>query len=111
MAPPQQQALAILVEPRSGWPSWPTVGPASFRLDDGTRWHAGCLRKMQAPPCPGLGVPAATVLTAAWFEVAATPAPQAQPGVTPPGVVVEGRPARAHTRPGHVRDFVTEYHT
>jgi len=68
---------------------------------------------VQAPPYPGLGVPAATVLPAAWFKVAATPAPQAQPRLPPPVVVVapEARPAWARTRSTHLRDFVTEYHS
>lgn len=90
------------------------LGPASFRLADGTRWHANRLRKVQAPPEPGLGVPAVTVRPATQFDVAAAPAVQAQAAVEerPPDIAVapEGRPARARTRPKHLGDFETEYH-
>lgn len=91
------------------------LGPASFKLTDGTRWHAGRLRKVQALPGPGLRAPADTVRPAARFEVAATPDPPAPLEVVePPPVAIaapELRPVRARTRPEHLRDFVTEYHS
>ncbi|XP_062373903.1 uncharacterized protein K02A2.6-like [Sardina pilchardus] len=92
------------------------LGPATFRLVDGTRWHASRLRKVQAPSGPGLN-------TAPWSDLAAAPALPQLDAPAPP-VQLEAmeatpdtcadhqpRPARAHTRPAHLNDFATEYHT
>ena len=91
------------------------LGPASFRLADGTRWHAGRLRKVPAPSGPRLCIPGAIALPAAQLDVAAAPVPAAQPDVAAPPplpeVAPEPRPIRARSRPEHLRDFVTEYHS
>ena len=87
------------------------LGPATFRLADGTRWHANRLGKVHAPPSPDLVAPAARVLPAAWLEAAPIPAPSAQPDGPVVVAAPEPRPARARGRPQHLRDFVTEYHS
>ena len=95
------------------------LGPATFRLVDGTRWHGSRLRMVLAPPAPGLSTAPATAssarqsdLSAAWDSLQIdAPLPPAQQGAPEPNPETsappEPRPVRAQDR----QDFETEYHT
>ena len=66
------------------------LGPATFRLSDGTRWHARRLRKV-APP------------SAADLEVSRDPDPDFGGPVDP-----AARPVRARAKPGYLRDYFVD---
>ena len=99
------------------------LGPATLRLVDGTRWHGSLLRKVLAPPTPGLSTAPATAsssrqsdLSAAWDSLQTdAPLPPAHQGAPEPNPETsappEPRPVRAQNQPGHLQDFETEYHT
>ena len=89
------------------------LGPATFLLDDGSRWHACRLRKIPvplpsdqtthtAPVQADPGPPAALV-----WPVPEEPVEPQHQGTHLP----EARPVRARTRPVALRDYVTSYHT
>ncbi len=104
------------------------LGPATFLLSNGTRWHASRLRKVP-PPAHTTGVtPQAT--PPAWQD---TPACQLTPQIAPaqapdmpinqpaeicacpsptaqPHPLVSPRPVRIRSRPGHLQDFVSTVH-
>ena len=89
------------------------LGPATFLLDDGSRWHASRLRKVPAPLSEHL----ATARAQSPFpcNVATDPGPPPAP-VAPPAaprqevVVPDPRPVRARARPVALQDYVTNYH-
>ncbi len=102
------------------------LGPATFLLCNGTRWHASRLRKVP-PPAHTTGVtPQAT--PSAWQD---TPAFQLTPQIAPaqapdinlpaeicacpsqtaqPNPLVSPRPFCIHSRPGHLQDFLSTVH-
>ena len=63
------------------------LGPATFRLSDGTRWHARRLRKVATP-------------TAADLEASRDPDPDSGGPVNP-----AARPVRARAKPGYLRNY------
>lgn len=89
-----------------------TLGPATFLLDDGSRWHACRLRKVPTPSPPDYtemrppradpGPPPTLV----W----AAPEEPVAPHLRDP-VVPDPRPVRVRTRPITLQDYVTSYHT
>lgn len=112
------------------------LGPASFQLADGSRWHASCLRRVPTPvqqpplaratqgnPAPGptaqvnpalapdpVTAPPAEAVPTAQEAVPAAHRP-ASPPVSPPGPFAPvPRPVRAHTRPERFEDFETTFH-
>ena len=102
------------------------LGPATFMLSDGSRWHAKRLRKV---PTPGQGFQdthrgaspslAPPPQMDPYLQPLGPPDPAPGPAqVVPPAAferprpgVEDGRPVRHRTRPGHLKDFVTEFHT
>lgn len=94
------------------------LGPATFLLDDGSRWHASRLRKVPAPlPEHAAAAPSSLPSHSA---VGADPGPPPIPVQPPPlgpvpdaapHQVLNPRPVRARTRPITLQDFVTTYHT
>lgn len=112
------------------------LGPASFQLADGSRWHASCLRRVPTPvqqpplaratqgnPAPGptaqvnpalapdpVTAPPAEAVPTAQEAVPAAHRP-ASPPVSPPGPFAPvPRPVRARTRPERFEDFETTFH-
>ena len=97
------------------------LGPATFLLDDGSRWHASRLRKVpvplseceataQAPSFP-YAVGTDPGPPPAWVPPPAPPPAPALPPAEPRHVVVpDPRPVRARARPVTLQDFVTTYH-
>ena len=63
------------------------LGPATFRLSDGTRWHARRLRKVATP-------------TAADLEASRDPDPDSGGPVNP-----AARPVRSRAKPGYLRNY------
>ena len=112
------------------------LGPATFRLSDGSRWHAKRLKKVpnqregdtQRGPHPLTdlarpSVPPPATQVEPYFQLPGPrpdPARGCAPGpaqVVPPAVlerpqpeVEEGRPARHRIRPTHLKDYVTEFY-
>ncbi|KAJ7993939.1 hypothetical protein DPEC_G00259880 [Dallia pectoralis] len=100
------------------------LGPASFQLTDGSRWHASCLRRVPSPfHQPHLaGVEQSNPATEPAPHVPdpmAAPLAQAVPAAQdtalalaplPGPLVSEPRPVRVRTRPGHFEDFVATFH-
>lgn len=78
------------------------LGPATFQLSDGSRWHACCLRKVPAPSKMGVDPPAAQATPPAWHF-----APAAAPVLEPSDASL--RPQRVRSRPGHPQDFATDF--
>ncbi|KAJ8006676.1 hypothetical protein DPEC_G00109700 [Dallia pectoralis] len=100
------------------------LGPASFQLNDGSRWHASCLRRVPSPfhhphlagveqsnpgteKAPHVPDPMAAPLAQA-VPAAQDTAPASAPLQGP--LVSEPRPVRVRTRPGHFEDFVATFH-
>ncbi|RXN34374.1 gypsy-16 si [Labeo rohita] len=104
------------------------LGPATFLLSDGTRWHASRLRKVpplahttgvtsQATPTARQDTPALQltpriapaqapdISTNLPAEICACPSQAAQPHPR-----VSPRPVRIRSRPGHLQDFVSTFH-
>ncbi|KAJ8375497.1 hypothetical protein SKAU_G00060770 [Synaphobranchus kaupii] len=82
------------------------LGPATFRLSDGSRWHASRLREaappsvtadMEANTDSGFGVDDLD------FPAGQPPAPIEHPAEP------AARPSRARARPGYLKDFVTNF--
>ncbi|KAJ8364325.1 hypothetical protein SKAU_G00131560 [Synaphobranchus kaupii] len=92
-----------------------SLGPATFLLDDGSRWHACRLRKVPAPSSPDH--PAETAPARMGMDPGPPPAPVwAAPDepVAPQHrepVMLDPRPVRVRTRPVTLEDYVTSYHT
>ncbi|KAJ3615162.1 hypothetical protein NHX12_018730 [Muraenolepis orangiensis] len=86
------------------------LGPATFPLDDDSRWHASRLREVSVP----LSEHAAEVRAPSLFlyTMGTYPGPLPHPG---PDVVpaqeplVFGRPVRLRTRPVPLQDYATSY--
>ena len=112
------------------------LGPATFRLSDGSRWHASRLRRVTPPASMDAEVPetvtppaaagAATGMRAYTdfdFDAGDIDLPQIRPQapevhpalpVHPPAhdghpVVPAARPARRRARPDYLKDFVTDF--
>ena len=112
------------------------LGPATYRLSDGSRWHASRLRRvpppasMEAEASMTVTPPAAAGATAGmWayndFDCAAgdidlpqvrPPPPDVHPAVPvhPPAPVghpevAVARPARHRARPDYLKDFITDF--
>ncbi len=104
------------------------LGPATFLLSNGTRWHSSRLRKVPPPAHTTSVTPEAT--PPAWQD---TPALQLTPQIAPaqapdmpinlpaemcacpsqaaqPHPLVSPRPVRIRSRPGHFQDFVSTFH-
>ncbi|KAL0148985.1 hypothetical protein M9458_055789 [Cirrhinus mrigala] len=104
------------------------LGPATFLLSDGTRWHASRLRKV--PPLAHTTVVTSQATPPARQD---TPALQLTPQIAPaqapdistnlpagicacpsqaaqPHPRVSPRPVRIRSRPGHLQDFVSTFH-
>ena len=89
------------------------LGPATFQLDDGSRWHASRLRKVPAPAFPDHAA-------AAPAPVGTDPGPPPQPVLLAPDEpevpqrqepgVLDPRPVRVRTRPVTLQDYVATYH-
>ncbi len=95
------------------------LGPATFLLDDSSRWHASRLRKVPAPlPNQAAAVPAhlpPSLAIGTHPDPPPTPAPD--PGPPPDStprqesVVLDQRPVQARICLVALEDFVTTYHT
>ena len=108
------------------------LGPATFRLSDGSRWHAGRLRRVPPPAAMGAEPPVPVTPPAAtgmWadtdFDFVAGDmdlapvrplAPEVHPVVPerPPApdvhpVVPVARPARHRAPPDYLKDYVTNF--
>lgn len=96
------------------------LGPATYLLDDGTRWHASCLKKVPAPPAtstqgsgdimpPREEQEDSIPQSAAQPEDTPSPLPQ-PPASTPqfvtPSAVCSPRPLHTRARPDYLKDFV-----
>ena len=80
------------------------LGPATFLLSDGSRWHSSRLRKVPAPPHTAVDTPLTVhypVPLAAPAQVMDIPPPALFPPSASP------RPTRVRSRPGHLQDFVS----
>ena len=95
------------------------LGPATFLLDDGSRWHASRLRKVPAPLSEHVAT--AQALSPFPHTMGTDPGPPPAPvpplaPVPPPAaprqevLVPVPRPVRARARPVTLQDFVTTYH-
>ena len=96
------------------------LGPATFRLSDGSRWHASRLRRVPPPAATGTGVPTARppVLTGMWDNIDTDFAVAGDPGLPPelPPAPVNQQPmepaqrlARARSRPAYLKDYLTDF--
>eukprot|EP00063_Salmo_salar_P068290 XP_014043125.1 PREDICTED: uncharacterized protein K02A2.6-like [Salmo salar] len=92
------------------------LGPATFMLSNGSRWHASRLRKVPAPQ----GIRMHTEQTCRPETPPDGPPPPLPPepqplrapqGPEPQAVAVEERPMRARTRPAHLGDYLTSFHS
>ena len=84
------------------------LGPSTFRLSDGSRWHASRLRRVAPPSCT-TGLEETETSDLRVEERARLPPALGEytaPLPTEPGGV---RPARARPRPGYLKDFVTDF--
>ena len=87
------------------------LGPATFLLADGSRWHASRLRKVMAPANRD---PQAEENWTPGFGDFTFPDEQPQGPVGSPSELVEtgscpeARPSRARVRPGYLKDYVTD---
>lgn len=90
------------------------LGPVTFQLSDGSRWHANRLRKVLCPsdadhtrdavlPCSLLSSSCPQI--PAWHPVT----PQAT--TLPPSSALQSRPTRSHTQPARLQDYLTSFHT
>ncbi|AWP09077.1 Hypothetical protein SMAX5B_017708 [Scophthalmus maximus] len=86
------------------------LGPATFRLSDGSRWHANRLRKVVLP---SIAEPGADEGFDSMVGDLDLPAEQVQPPAgRPPAellAVPETRRARVWVRPGYLEDYVTVF--
>lgn len=86
------------------------LGPATFRLSDGSRWHASRLRKV-APPTvtadTGANTDSGFGMDDLDFPMGQPPAPIEHPAERP--AEPAARPSRARARPGYLKDFVTDF--
>ncbi|XP_036384580.1 uncharacterized protein K02A2.6-like [Megalops cyprinoides] len=101
------------------------LDPATYKLTDGTRWHSSRLRRVQAPVGLSESMAPVTATSAPqdgpWTDPSTNPdgpTPPVQPGAIAPELTTpepatepEGRPARAHARPGRFNDFEAVFHT
>ncbi|XP_057713151.1 uncharacterized protein K02A2.6-like [Corythoichthys intestinalis] len=83
------------------------LGPATFRLADGSRWHASRLRRVNPPSAQELAAAADPRHTAGDWDF-----PPVAPGIPPepeaPGDALgpRPRPIRARRKPPYLRDYV-----
>ena len=115
------------------------LGPATFMLSDGSRWHASRLRRVPAPPEQAIQQPATGTRETDTRPLELRPErhqvvppqplhmrpPPAQPQLDvppaqPPPAQFEGppalqpagdRPQRERARPAFLKDYVTSFHT
>ncbi|MGH0118713.1 UNVERIFIED_CONTAM: hypothetical protein FKN15_005699 [Acipenser sinensis] len=81
------------------------LGPATFQLQDGSRWHASRLRKV--PPPESQPVPFGHHGTGFW----PSSADAVTDGGGPAPVGAAAWPSRTRQHPGYLQDFVTSFHT
>lgn len=93
------------------------LGPATYRLSDGSRWHASRLRRVPPPaeaPVPMAPRAAAGMWPVNDFGLAAGDVnlpPVQRPALESPvhPVVPVARPARVRVRPDYLEDYVTNF--
>uniref|UniRef100_A0A672INC6 Gypsy retrotransposon integrase-like protein 1 n=1 Tax=Salarias fasciatus TaxID=181472 RepID=A0A672INC6_SALFA len=90
------------------------LGPATFRLADGSHWHASRLRRVAPPSLTDHLTPSDLVTTDGVWDPLHEPmeAPAGQPGeLAGPSESArpEARPVRARQRPAYLRDYVTDF--
>ena len=71
------------------------LGPATYLLVDGSRWHSSRLRRVPAPAREVLDTPRSVPTPAQVMDIPGSAQPQAAP-----------RPARARSRPARLQDYV-----
>ena len=88
------------------------LGPATFRLTDGSRWHASRLRKVAPPVVLNPGAEADLDFAAVDFDLPAEqpPAPVGcPPELAEPLADPDARLARARVRPRYLEDYITDF--
>lgn len=90
------------------------LGPGTFQLVDGSRWHAGRLRKVLCPSVvdhtQDAVLPCSLLSSSCPLPPALNPVTQ-QATVQPPPAVSQAKPTRSHTRPVRFQDYLTSFHT
>ncbi|KAJ8339346.1 hypothetical protein SKAU_G00361320 [Synaphobranchus kaupii] len=87
------------------------LGPATFLLGDGSRWHASRLRRVPTPPGPTMATRLPAAGAAEMDGTVSRPPRPVLPRAGPQPMVGVDRPQRERARPSRLQDYVTTFHT